>query len=106
MDQEISCSVTPDPAWRRGMAGRRRDHGTDWGDSGRLGAVRALPFRACFGTGGSGAADVRDSTERGIDMSKYRSARAVLAGAAVIALAGCGGSANTAPVASASSPAA
>ena len=39
-------------------------------------------------------------------MSKYRSARAVLAGAAVIALAGCGASANTAPVASASSPAA
>ena len=39
-------------------------------------------------------------------MSKYRSARAVLAGAAVIGLAGCGASANTAPVASASSPAA
>ena len=39
-------------------------------------------------------------------MSKYRSARAVLAGAAVIALGGCGASANTAPVASASSPAA
>jgi hypothetical protein len=39
-------------------------------------------------------------------MNKYRSARAVLAGAAVIALAGCGASANTAPVASASSPAA
>jgi hypothetical protein len=37
-------------------------------------------------------------------MSKYRSTRAVLAGAAVIALAGCGASANTAPVASASSP--
>jgi hypothetical protein len=37
-------------------------------------------------------------------MSKYRSAQALLAGAAVIALAGCGASANTAPVASASSP--
>ena len=39
-------------------------------------------------------------------MNKYRSARAVLAGAAVITLAGCGASANTAPVSSASSPAA
>jgi hypothetical protein len=37
-------------------------------------------------------------------MSKYTFARPVLAGAAVIALAGCGTSANTAPVASASSP--
>jgi hypothetical protein len=39
-------------------------------------------------------------------MSKYGSARAVLAGAAVIALAGCGASTSTSPVASASSPAA
>ena len=39
-------------------------------------------------------------------MSKYTVARAVLAGAGVIALAGCGTSANSAPVASASSPAA
>ena len=39
-------------------------------------------------------------------MGKYGSARVGLAGAAVIALAGCGASANTAPVASASSPAA
>jgi hypothetical protein len=37
-------------------------------------------------------------------MSKYGSARAVLAGAAVIALAGCGTSASTSPLASASSP--
>jgi hypothetical protein len=106
MDQEISCSVTSDPAWRRGMARRRRDHGSDWGDSGRLGRCGPYPLGRASGTGGSGAADDRDFTERGIDMSKYRSAQAVLAGAAVIALAGCGASANTAPVASASSPAA
>ena len=39
-------------------------------------------------------------------MSRYGSARVVLAGAAVIALAGCGASADSAPVTSASSPAA
>jgi hypothetical protein len=38
-------------------------------------------------------------------MSKYRSARAVLAGAAVIALAGCGASASTSRAASGSTPA-
>ena len=37
-------------------------------------------------------------------MSKYRSARAVLAGAAVIALAGCGGSASTSGAASGTTP--
>jgi len=38
-------------------------------------------------------------------MSRYRSARAVLAGAAVIALAGCGSSAGTSPAGSSSTPA-
>ena len=38
-------------------------------------------------------------------MSRYRSARAVLAGAAVIALAGCGSGAGTSSAASSNSPA-
>ena len=52
--------------------------------------------------GGSGNVTI---TERGISMSRYRSARAVLAGAAVIALAGCGSAAGTSFAASSNSPA-
>src|SRR5580704_1301068 len=71
----------------------------------RLGLGPTL--RACFRHGGL---RVRrhmrlHRAERGIDMSKYRSARAVLAGAAVIALAGCGASASTSGAASGSTPA-
>ena len=48
--------------------------------------VRPLPWR------GLRSAATRDLTQRGINMSKYGSARTFPAGAAIIALAGCGGS--------------